>query len=182
MRKNEKKNILELIGTIYEAHSTIEVMIDDKKVQDVYSILEDCQNAAIQIGECIEESEGENFITVKHLEKYCELLYEVSVNISDGLYKNIKEILNLQLSIIENSIKDDIKCRWEIVFLPYKVSMWDSLESVWKRASNDEEIDVYVVPIPYYDRNQDCTFGEYHYEFQQSERNLVPNRTDLSMR
>ena len=26
------------------------------------------------------------------------------------------------------------------------------------------ECDVYVVPIPYYDRNPDRTFGEYHYE------------------
>lgn len=60
--------------------------------------------------------------------------------------------------------KEEYKGKWEIVFLPYKVSMWDSLESIWKRAFEDDDFDTYVVPIPYYDRNPDRTFGEYHYE------------------
>ena len=42
--------------------------------------------------------------------------------------------------------------------------MWDSLESVWKAASEDENCDAYVIPIPYYDRNPDKSFGEMHYE------------------
>lgn len=64
----------------------------------------------------------------------------------------------------ENSIKQDIKIRKEAVFLPYKASMWDSLESVWKAADEDPDCDAYVIPIPYYDRNPDGSFGEEHYE------------------
>ena len=101
---------------------------------------------------------------MKYLEAYCELLYTTSVNISNGIYEKIKENLNAQLHVIEDSVRDDIKGKWEIVFLPYKVSMWDSLESIWKRAFEDDDFDAYVVPIPYYDRNPDRTFGEYHYE------------------
>ncbi|MGN0345695.1 MAG: hypothetical protein ACI4DU_00245 [Lachnospiraceae bacterium] len=52
----------------------------------------------------------------------------------------------------------------EIVFFPYKASMWDSMESVWMAAAKDEKCDVYVVPIPYYDKNRDGTLGEMHYE------------------
>lgn len=52
----------------------------------------------------------------------------------------------------------------EIVFFPYKASMWDSLESVWKAATKDANCDVYVVPIPYYDKNKDGSLGVFHYE------------------
>ena len=42
--------------------------------------------------------------------------------------------------------------------------MWDSLESVYLAAREDETCDAYVVPIPYYDKNADDSFGEMHYE------------------
>lgn len=45
--------------------------------------------------------------------------------------------------------------------------MWDSLESVWKAASEDENCDTYVIPIPYYDKNPDGSFREMHYEADQ---------------
>ena len=121
MRNNIKENILELIQTLYEAHSNVETLIKEKDNQSVCALLEDCQNAAIHIGESIEQSEGENFITVKYLEAYCELLYTTSVNISNGIYEKIKENLNAQLHVIEDSVRDDIKGKWEIVFLRWKV-------------------------------------------------------------
>ncbi|MBR1737229.1 MAG: hypothetical protein IJ736_09480, partial [Firmicutes bacterium] len=58
----------------------------------------------------------------------------------------------------------DETVRLEVVFLPYKASMWDSLESVWKAANEDENCDAYVIPIPYYDRNHDASLKEEHYE------------------
>lgn len=52
-----------------------------------------------------------------------------------------------------------------IVFLPYKASMWDSLESIWMAADKDKEhCDTMVVPIPYCDRNPDATVARWHYE------------------
>ena len=54
--------------------------------------------------------------------------------------------------------------RKEVVFLPYKASTWNALESVWKAAKEDPECDVYVIPIPYYDKNWDGTTKEMHYE------------------
>lgn len=76
----------------------------------------------------------------------------------------ICKALRKSLIQIENSVKHDIHGRWEVVFLPYKASMWDSLESVWQAADADPDCDAYVVPIPYYDRNADGTLGTYHYE------------------
>lgn len=59
----------------------------------------------------------------------------------------------------ETAVKKDI------VFLPYKASMWDSLESVWKAAYADKEhCNAYVMPIPYCDRNPDGSVAEWHCE------------------
>ncbi|MGN0342816.1 MAG: phosphorylcholine transferase LicD [Roseburia sp.] len=60
--------------------------------------------------------------------------------------------------------QDDGKERKEVVFLPYKASMWHSMESYWKAAQEDPDCDVYVIPIPYYDRNLDNSLHEIHYE------------------
>lgn len=51
--------------------------------------------------------------------------------------------------------------------MPYKASMWDSLESVWQAASEDPCCDAYVIPIPYYDKRPDGSIGQMHYEFDQ---------------
>lgn len=79
----------------------------------------------------------------------------------------IYKVLKKQLLKVENSAKNDITVRKEAVFLPYKASMWDSLESVWKAADEDENCDAYVIPISYYDKNPDGSFREMHYEADQ---------------
>ena len=45
--------------------------------------------------------------------------------------------------------------------------MWDSLESVWRAADEDENCDAYVIPIPYYDKNPDGSFRKMHCEDDQ---------------
>ena len=57
--------------------------------------------------------------------------------------------------------------RRDIVFLPYKASMWDSLEGAYKKAIEDNKYNVYVVPIPYYDRNADGSLGQMHWEIDE---------------
>lgn len=51
-----------------------------------------------------------------------------------------------------------------VVFLPYKASMWDSLESIWIAAKEDERCETYVVPIPYYDKDAKGNLTDYHHE------------------
>lgn len=165
MRKFLKNSILEIFHTMYEAHKTIKTFIEKKQYENVQIILSDCQNTAIQLGEAIESSEGEGFVTVSYLEEYCEMIYSVSSSICDG-YNGNKAQKNLDKVLIkaENSVKNDIKVKLEIVFLPYKASMFDSLESVWKAANDDPDCNARVIPIPYYDRKPDGSFGEMHYE------------------
>ena len=52
-----------------------------------------------------------------------------------------------------------------MVFLPYKASMWDSLESIWRAAYEDKEYcDTYVIPIPYADLKPNGTVAKWHCE------------------
>lgn len=183
MRKVQKGQILDLLATLAGAHGEILQAMDGGNLVVARQLLEDCQNAAIQIGTMIEESEGEGFVTVGMLEEYCELAYQIheglqaemvnqeSANVSNPRYglgtassRKLQKVLQKHLIRIENSVKNDIPVRTEAVFLPYKASMWDSLESVWMAANEDPDCDAYVIPIPYYDKNPDGTFGKMHDE------------------
>ena len=79
-----------------------------------------------------------------------------------------REILSMSLELltfVEKRTAEETHFKKEIVFLPYKAAMWDSLESVWQAVTNDEERAIaYVVPIPYFDRAADGTVQEWHCE------------------
>lgn len=165
MRKAQKQSLLEIVSTLYKAHDTIKRHIKKSEFENARAMLAECQNAAVQMGGMIEEFEGENCLPVHCLEEYCDEIFSVYQGIDTGMtadkaYKN----LNSKMIQAENSIKNDIKAQLEVVFLPYKASMWDSLESVWKKANEDENCDAYVVPIPYFDRGPDGKPLRMHYE------------------
>ncbi len=170
MRKAQKQQAEELLRQIEEAHGQIKEYIGQGSVQYAMELLEDCQNGGITVGTLIEETQGANHPTVALLEDYCEAIYQIHKNLSDSREMNANKaykLLRQKLIKVENSLKNDISVRMEVVFLPYKASMWDSLESVWRAANEDPDCDAYVIPIPYYDKNPDGSFREMHYEGDQ---------------
>lgn len=69
--------------------------------------------------------------------------------------------------------------RQVVVFLPYKASMWDSLESIWRAAAEDaEHCQAIVMPIPYADRNPDGSAAEWHYEIDAFPKDVPVVRFD----
>ena len=167
MRKMHQQQAVEFMKLLEQAHSEIKNSIEKKDYSAAQSLLADCQEGAIQLGNLIEATEGEGFATISLLEEYCELIYQFHESLAEGedvAAGKVYKLLRNQAIKIGNSVRNDIKIRKEIVFLPYKASMWDSLESVWKAANEDPDCDAYVVPIPYYDKNTDGSFGEMHYE------------------
>lgn len=56
------------------------------------------------------------------------------------------------------------KERKEVVFLPYKVSGWQQMEKFWRKAEEDLDCDVYVVPVPYYDKDLYGNLKTMHYD------------------
>ena len=167
MRNVHKELAKNLIKLIEQLHDRIRDGMEKKNIPNVLVLLTDCQEKAIELGTMIEESEGEGFRTVSMLEEYCETVYQIYDKLVNGgeiganrVYKSLRQ----QMIRISQSVDNDIAVCREVVFLPYKASMWDSLESVWKAADADEACDAYVVPIPYYDKNPDGSFGTMHYE------------------
>lgn len=182
MRKAQKRQIEETIRLMEEAHDEMKRCIEKGTAVQAQELLADCQNAAIAIGTLIEDAEGEGHPAVTVLEEYCELVYQIHESLSpDGSVNSVHTVnsvnivnankiykaLRQKLTKAQNHIRNDIKVRTEAVFLPYKASMWDSLESVWKAADADPDCDAYVIPIPYFDRNPDGSFREEHYEGDQ---------------
>ena len=60
--------------------------------------------------------------------------------------------------------KDESAKKIKVAFFPYKISMWDSLESIWEAADRDESCECQVIPIPYYSKNTDGEIEKEHYE------------------
>lgn len=165
MRNFIKKQILDIFKTLYEAHDSVKSYIEKKENDNAISVLGECQNTAVQIGDIIDSSECEGTPVIHLLEEYCEVVYNVSVGLNvDISGTKARKMLDKCLLKAETGVKNDIPVRLEIVFMPYKASMWDSLESVWKAAKDDPNCNVYVIPIPYYDRNPDGALGKMHYE------------------
>lgn len=167
MRKAQKKEVLDFINSLHQAHEEIKEALNQKNRILAQNMLIECQEFAVSLGENIERLEGEGHITVSYVEEYCEILFRIHEELSstdqvneNKLYKGLKK----QLIKIENSVKNDIHVRLEIVFFPYKASMWDSLESIYLAAREDPNCDAYCVPIPYFDIKQDRTLGQMHYE------------------
>ena len=141
-----------------------------QRPQEARELLEECQNAAITLGTQVEGSEGEAHPLVALLEEYCEMIWQLSEKLPDGCREESEKLareLDKKLHRIEDCLSNEVSETIEAVFLPYKASMWDSLESVWMAAAADSGCETFVIPIPYYDKNPDGSFGAVHCEAEQ---------------
>ena len=167
MTRAQKKQIEEFLKLLRKAHQAIKKEIEKKNDTTVMDLLQQCQDGAIQVGEMIDNSEGEGSVTIPLLENYCEVVYQVYEELGQTEKINVEKIykkLDKALVSVENCVRNNIPVRTQAVFLPYKASMWDSLESIWMAADADPDCDAYVIPIPYYDKNPDGSFAQMHYE------------------
>jgi len=166
MRKKQKQEIMEIFETFHAAHETVKNAVEKGNIQEACDMLAECQQAAAAVGTNIEESEGEGHVAVSCLEEYCESVFCAYEELRKAGYSGNRIYRGLHRQIVkaENAVRNNICLRKEVVFFPYKASMWDSLESMYLAAKADPECDAYCVPIPYYDLNPDHSFGAMHYE------------------
>lgn len=163
MRNFQKQQLLDIITSIHLLHQEIRDRLEQRDYPTVQTGLADCQEAAIQMGEAIEQLEGTGTEAVSYLEQYCEKIYHINEELGNIPAKKAYKAVEGILIKAENAI-NHMPVRKEAVFLPYKASMWDALESVYLAAKEDEDCDAYVVPIPYYEKRADGSLGELHYE------------------
>lgn len=173
LKRYKKKEMLQITVTLIKANRTLMKAMEHgtEGLQDVFA---QCQESAIMLGTAIEEQYTADYpetakSLVSLLEEYCESIYQMSIMGTNlALCRRLSKNIHRILMKTENRIRYELpKDRREVVFLPYKASMWDSLESVWKAAAKDDNTDAYVIPIPYYDRNPDGSLKQEHYEADQ---------------
>ena len=160
-----RKQVMDILNLLERMPGEIQKAIQHKDIQLAGQLVVDMQEAAITLGNSIEERMGEGISTVEAIEEYCESVYQLHTALEQKLRLDvILRNLHSQCQQIRHNAEKELPDRYEMVFLPYKVSMWDSLESVWRAADEDPDCDAYVIPIPYYDKNPDGTFRGEHYE------------------
>lgn len=164
MRNYIKKGLLDLVQTLRELCYEMLQECERKNKEYVYELLEQGQQAAISMGETIERFEGQGTEAVSALEVFCDHMYYINnIQVADELVvSKERKILDKLLLNIENGIRH-LPIIYEIVFLPYKASMWDCMESIYFAAVNDSDCIASVVPVPYYDIVNN-SFGQMHYE------------------
>ncbi len=180
MERYKKKDMLQTVDMLMKANDAVTKSAVSNS-QGAAEVLMQCQEAAIALGTYMEKM-GEDYThLVQILEDYCENIYQINVNLSDKNFcRKVSKKIQKQLTKLYYGIKYDMpQDRKEVVFLPYKASMWDSLESVWEAASVDENTDAYVIPIPYFDKNPDGSFKEEHYEGDLYPKNVPITRYDV---
>lgn len=162
MSKYRKKELLEMIGTLQGTNRDIK---NSSKLTDSYETLCSCQQIALEIGNDL-ELRGEVAKDCVHiLEDYCEDIYQQSTICDETLSRKLSKKIAKQLTTLFNKVKYEIpEDKKRVIFLPYSVTMWDSLESVWLNTVSNERYETYVIPIPYYTKNSDGTLGEMHYD------------------
>lgn len=170
---NVKSQLLQVLNCMIELHTESLSMMN---TESFFTILQDCQNAAIQVGETL-ESDAENALPiVRLLEEYCENVYIIAQEMS------ITNEKVSQLNIFVKEVIDFVesqKCKYRVVFFPYKASMWDSLESIWAACSKDEKCECQVVTIPYYKFDLQKGLAQFCYEATEFPR-YVPIRNYLN--
>lgn len=156
-----------IISLFEQANNSIFDAIKREDWSSILALLEDCQDGAIALGQKIEAVKGDETQTVRLLERYCEVLYSLHEYVSCNGYAQFDEAEETLTDIcnqLKNCTNREIVSRKEVVFLPYRASAWNAFESVWQAACQDEDSDVYVVPVPYFQKNLDGSLGNMIYE------------------
>lgn len=162
MRLYIKKQLIQNCKFLLEVHKKLKKNLSKIDI----NLLIECQQTAVNVGQNILEEDGyEDVVSI--LEQYCELVYQVNDEAIDKISKkNILKNMDLFIENTKNCIKS-IPEKYEMLFLPYKASMWDSMESIWISASQDTRYDVKVMPIPYIEKSENEVSGTVKWEGEQ---------------
>lgn len=172
MRKYIKKQLVEIANTLINAERVLRKLILKKDNESINMLLKDMQAAAIEMGETIDQyQEGEEAVHL--LEDVCEILWDISqkqMNEKNTLCNSYGKKMQLFYRKLME-FPEEI----EIVFMPYKASMWTSLESIWEAANQDEACHATVMPIPYFDLDANGNRVKLNYE-----GNLFPDEVPIT--
>nr|WP_320193014.1 hypothetical protein [uncultured Desulfobacter sp.] len=164
MRKQFEDKILDLFSSLFSSMKKSHEQLPQLGKNESIGVLQDCQKAAFVIGNTIEKKIGKNNDIVPVLGEYCEKLFVISQ--AEAINTHDRDTLNGIIVDVEKLLNKGERI-YNVVFFPYKASMWDSLESIWKACKQDPACVCHVVPIPYYE--YDSTTKKWTYRYDGSE-------------
>jgi len=143
MRKSHKQELLALIGTMGKMVNLL------PQLAEPFEQVQDCLVAC----ECLRDN-----LEQENAPESLNLLQIIENSIKENKFDILENVKKL-----EEVFNSEVKVKLEVLFLPYKVSMWDSLESIYIAAKSDPACDALVMPIPYYGIKK-RKFTEMHWE------------------
>ncbi len=164
----KKKRILETINSVCEV---IPYIYESKQ----NNLLDEVEVAIKAILQQVEQEDYDIIETINYINNTLVLI-EKAKNLGDNLdFDDLNEILE-QVSIFEQALLLQVKVKLNVVFMPYNVTMWDSLESIYLACKEDEDCVTRVVPIPFFDISQDEPVAHYHFDRFDKSLDLVDFR------
>lgn len=151
-----KVALYQRVQLLMQIHENIEMLLRCGEVTTASKLLQETQNVAIGVGESIEKKMGEGTETVRCLEQYCEIAYQLYEVVSQNAGVDggeVRSILDQALAMVQQAA-ETMQIPKEIVFMPYRITQWKHMEKVWKAACEEENTIVRVVPVPYYYKKQ----------------------------
>ena len=147
----------ECVVQMEEMNSQLVKSIRDVDVDDVLTLLPDCQQLSVDLGTLIEETKGTDRecckFVVEYIQAYCDTLYEIYLIFTGedveaaGVDNHIIALENSFSGMVE-AVRKKIIERREILFLPIGPEEWDGFKDFYNTAVADNDQDVYVVPLP----------------------------------
>ena len=155
--------LIPLLEILAEASAQVKQNFSLGNVELAKSFLVGMQEVAITLGTSLDNLIGENSTTVKLLEQYCELLWNCNTaqTLQDGMA--LSEILCEAVGLIHENFLRDTRRKKTILLFPMKAQDWPLFEPYYQEAKQNGD-KVYVIPVPYFEKQYDGTFGEEHYE------------------
>ena len=148
MRAKNKHKILKKVDKLVEYSKTLEKFrVSSKYLFD--KILRECNKLVAEI-EAFDCSPEEH----ETLGEYKKLI---------NAPEHDADLIKKAIDVFSQQIQEE-KETYRVLFLPYKYSMWDSFASIFEAAKEDENCEAYVMPIPYYDKDQEGNLTEMHDE------------------
>ena len=148
MRAKDKHKILKTVDKLVEYNKTLEKFRGSSKYL-FDKILRECNKLIdeIDIADCSPEQH-------EALGEYKKLINSP---------EHDADLIKKALDVFFQQIQEENET-YRILFLPYKYSMWDSFASIFEAVKEDENCEAYVMPIPYYDKDQEGNLTEMHDE------------------
>jgi hypothetical protein len=167
MSRTLRKQMLTMTDLLNKANQTLKSCLKAGIIDEngIRQLLSDCKETGRSMENELKMVFRDDFKCAGELKEYYKSLCQMEHFLKNPVQrKKIMSGLIAREKELEQALDLQLPDKLEVVFLPYKSSLWPPMERLWNTAVADKSCDTYVVPVPYYECTSDGTFSAYHYE------------------